>query len=95
MISCDLVEARPLSNCIAVLYLGAIVERSEAEALYENPVHPYTKVLLSAVSQAVPDSNWLSHRIHLAGEVPDPIDPPAGVNTTGETCGKRASYKRG
>ena len=78
MISHDLTMVRHISDRIAVMYLGVIVELSEAEELYKNPLHPYTKALFSAIPQAEPESDWLSHRVQLTGEVPNPIDPPAG-----------------
>ena len=96
MISHDLVMVRHISDRIAVLYLGVIVELSEAEELYENPLHPYTKALLSAITQAEPGSDWLSRRVRLEGEVPNPIDPPAGCKFFGrcpcalERCKKEA-----
>ena len=78
MISHDLTMVRHISDRIAVMYLGVIVELSGTEALCEKPLHPYTKALLSAVPQADPETDWLSRRVRLNGEVPNPIDPPAG-----------------
>ena len=100
MISHDLVMVRHISDRIAVMYLGVIVELSEAGALYENPLHPYTKALLSAVPQAEPGSGWLNRRVRLDGEVSSPVDPPAGCKFFGrcpcamERCGKEAPSLR-
>ena len=78
MISHDLTMVRHISDRIAVMYLGVIVEFSDAATLYENPLHPYTKALFSAIPQAEPESDWLSRRVPLLGEVPNPINPPSG-----------------
>ena len=78
MISHDLTMVRHISDRIAVMYLGVIVELAEAEELYANPLHPYTKALLSAIPQAEPESDWLNRRIRLSGEVPNPADAPTG-----------------
>ena len=78
MISHDLTMVRHISDRIAVMYLGVIMEQAGAETLYENPLHPYTKALFSAIPQAEPESDWLNRRVPLTGEAPNPIDPPAG-----------------
>ena len=58
-----------ISDRVAVMYLGVIVELAEAEALYANPLHPYTKALFSAIPKAEPESDWLNHRVQLTGEI--------------------------
>lgn len=78
MISHDLSMVRHISDRIAVMYLGVIVELADAEALYEQPIHPYTKSLFSATPRPDPDADWLSHRIRLEGEIPSPAALPTG-----------------
>lgn len=74
----DLLTARYIANRIAVMYLGCLVEIGNAIDVYENPTHPYTKALISAIS--FPDINKIKEkkRIPLSGEVPSPIDRPSG-----------------
>jgi oligopeptide/dipeptide ABC transporter ATP-binding protein len=75
-ISHDLMTVRYLCNWVAVMYLGKIVEMSTTEELFENPIHPYTRALLSAVP--VPDPEIRRGKFVLEGEIPSPINLPTG-----------------
>lgn len=72
----DLSLIRHISDHVAVMYLGKIVERSEVDALFDSPLHPYTQCLIAAVP--VPDPDVRTQRIILKGDVPSPISPPPG-----------------
>ncbi len=72
----DLAVVKHISDRVAVMYLGKIVELADADVIYKDPKHAYTKALISAIPE--PDPMKARNRVHLKGEIPSPIDPPAG-----------------
>jgi peptide/nickel transport system ATP-binding protein len=74
----DLSVVRHVSDRIAVMYLGKLMEVSPAEELYTKPIHPYTSALLAAIPIPDPERNRRRERIVVSGEPPNPINPPSG-----------------
>jgi oligopeptide transport system ATP-binding protein len=90
----DLSMVKHIAKRVGVMYLGKMVEITDSNELYTYPLHPYTKALLSAIPIPDPDESAKKNRIVLEGEIPTPIDPPAGCRFKGrckyvkEICSK-------
>jgi oligopeptide/dipeptide ABC transporter ATP-binding protein len=77
-ISHDLGVVRHISDRVAIMYLGRIVELAQADPLYETPKHPYTQALLASVPRLITDANDIADFRPIAGEIPSPLAPPPG-----------------
>lgn len=79
VIAHNLATVRYMSHSVAIMYLGQLVEYGEAEDLFEHPLHPYTRALISASQLTLPeDSEGQAKQIILSGEMPSPLNPPSG-----------------
>jgi oligopeptide/dipeptide ABC transporter ATP-binding protein len=94
VIAHNLATVRYMSHSVAIMYLGQIVEYGEAETLFEQPLHPYTRALISASQLTLPeDSSQEAKQIILTGEMPSPLSPPSGCrfHTRCSECQEKCS----
>jgi oligopeptide transport system ATP-binding protein len=91
-ISHDLSSVRQISQRVAVMYLGEIVELASSDELFDNPLHPYTQALIEAVP--IPDPKVKNIKARLSGEVPSPITPPSGCRFNPRCPRSRATCKQ-
>jgi oligopeptide/dipeptide ABC transporter ATP-binding protein len=78
VIAHNLATVRYMSHSVAIMYLGQIVEYGDAEELFSNPLHPYTRALISASMLTLPEDEGETQKIILSGEMPSPLNPPTG-----------------
>jgi oligopeptide/dipeptide ABC transporter ATP-binding protein len=80
VIAHNLATVRYMSHLVAIMYLGQIVEYGETESLFKNPLHPYTRALISASQLTLPEEGeqTTTKQIILTGEMPSPLNPPSG-----------------
>lgn len=89
----DLSMVKNISDRVGVMYLGNLVELAASEELYEKPLHPYTKALLSAIPIPNPEVAKKREQIRLSGEVPSPVNPPEGCHFCGRCPYAKARCK--